>query len=281
MATNYKIRLRRFNGLDYDTLNLSSENIIRNNGNTVEQEFNNIIPSSNGILKNNNGIFNIATLGTDYTAVDDSLTSSATKTYSITKQRNTFSTFDMLGIVITGNSTPVGASIGQYVIVKNSTISGITDGLYTAAQAIPANTAIGATYLTAVSGGGLNSVRSLRKLLWTNPAPNAEFASQTVNLSESASNFDKIEVVFFVNNSVNTPLTEIVQFEPGYRMHAFYWGSAVPAQGIPHAAYFAIRQIIDPVTGTTVLFGNVFHTPNIGTPSQAMLVPWKIYGIKY
>ena len=70
-------------------------------------------------------------------------------------------TADMLGIVITGNSTPVGASAGQYVIVKNSTISGITDGLYTAAQAIPANTAIDSTYLTAVSGGGLNSIASI------------------------------------------------------------------------------------------------------------------------
>lgn len=67
-------------------------------------------------------------------------------------------TADMIGIVITGNSTPVGASVGQYVIVKNSTISGITDGLYTAKFAIPANTAIDSTYLTAVSGGGLNDL---------------------------------------------------------------------------------------------------------------------------
>lgn len=159
MATSYKIRLKRFNGLDYDTLNLSSENIIRNNGNTVEQEFNNIIPSSNGMLKNDNGIFNVATLGTDYTAVDDSLTSSTTKTYSINKQKDTFVPFDMLGIVIDGNSTPLGASAGQYVIVKNSTISGITDGLYTAAQTIPANTAINSTYLSGpISSGGLNSI---------------------------------------------------------------------------------------------------------------------------
>ena len=57
-------------------------------------------------------------------------------------------TADMLGIVIKGNSTPIGASAGYYVIVKNSTISGITDGLYKAAQTIPANTAIDSTYLT-------------------------------------------------------------------------------------------------------------------------------------
>ena len=65
---------------------------------------------------------------------------------------------DMLGIVIDGNSTPVGAAVGQYVIVKDSTISGVTDGLYTAELAIPANTAIDATYLTEVSNGGFNSL---------------------------------------------------------------------------------------------------------------------------
>lgn len=67
---------------------------------------------------------------------------------------------DMLGIIIDGNSTSVDASIGQYVIVKNSTISDITDGLYTAAQAIPANTAISSEYLTAVNNGGFNSLGS-------------------------------------------------------------------------------------------------------------------------
>jgi hypothetical protein len=68
-------------------------------------------------------------------------------------------TADMLGSVIEGNSTPVGASAGQYVIVKNSTISGVTDGLYTAAQEIPANTAIDATYLSnKIDMGGLNAL---------------------------------------------------------------------------------------------------------------------------
>lgn len=71
-------------------------------------------------------------------------------------------TADMLGIVIKGNSTTIGAdTIGQYVIVKNSTISDRPDGLYTAAKVIPANTAIDATYLSEpISGGGLNSLKN-------------------------------------------------------------------------------------------------------------------------
>ena len=66
-----------------------------------------------------------------------------------------------IAIIIEGNQTTHtgGVAVGEYVIVCNSTISGITDGMYKATQAIPANTAIDSTYLTAVDGGGLNAVR--------------------------------------------------------------------------------------------------------------------------
>lgn len=67
-----------------------------------------------------------------------------------------------IAIIIEGNQTTHtgGVAVGQYVIVRNSTISGITDGLYKVVQAIPANTAITSAYLTAVDGGGLNAVNS-------------------------------------------------------------------------------------------------------------------------
>ena len=93
-------------------------------------------------------------------------------------------TADMLGIVIKGNSTPVGAAIGQYVIVKNSTISGITDGLYTAAQAIPANTAIDSTYLSSVDNGGFNSVKSF----FLDP-PIAKYKDIVINVSLPANGY--------------------------------------------------------------------------------------------
>lgn len=38
MATNYKIKLKRFNGTDYDTLNLLASDIIMNDNNTVQFE---------------------------------------------------------------------------------------------------------------------------------------------------------------------------------------------------------------------------------------------------
>ena len=38
MAQNYKIRLKRWNGIDFDTLNFSSENVLMNSGENVENE---------------------------------------------------------------------------------------------------------------------------------------------------------------------------------------------------------------------------------------------------
>lgn len=65
---------------------------------------------------------------------------------------------DDLGVVVDGNKAALGADVGQFVIVKNSIITGAADGIYMAAKAIPANAAIDATYLTAVSKGGLNAI---------------------------------------------------------------------------------------------------------------------------
>ena len=42
-----------------------------------------------------------------------------------------------VGVVITGARPSIAVTAGQYVIVRNSTISGITDGLYTAHYTVP------------------------------------------------------------------------------------------------------------------------------------------------
>lgn len=65
-----------------------------------------------------------------------------------------------MAFIINGNKSMTSIPLAQYAIVKNSTIANITDGLYIAAKAIPANTAIDNTYLTAVTSGGFNSIRN-------------------------------------------------------------------------------------------------------------------------
>ena len=60
-----------------------------------------------------------------------------------------------LAVVIDGNKTAIGAAEGDYVLLKNSTISGKDDGAYTATKAIPANTVIDATYLSSIIDKGI------------------------------------------------------------------------------------------------------------------------------
>ena len=67
-----------------------------------------------------------------------------------------------MGFIINGNKTTAssGIAIGQYVFLRNSTITGCDDGLYTALKTIPYNTVIDSTYLSAVTEGGLNSLNN-------------------------------------------------------------------------------------------------------------------------
>lgn len=109
----------------------------------------------------------IATLGSDDIANDSTVTG-ASVTDALDEVKNTLDQLETetetvengLAIIVEGDSCVSGASQGQYVYLKDSTITGYADGLYTAAQAIPANTVIDGTYLTAVTGGGLNSLNN-------------------------------------------------------------------------------------------------------------------------
>ena len=102
-----------------------------------------------------------------------------------------------IAIIINGNQTTHtgGVAVGQYVIVRNSTISGITDGLYKATQAIPANTAITSAYLASVDGGGLNDVKDQITAI--------DVTSQVTFLNTSSvSNFNNITKFYKAGNVV-------------------------------------------------------------------------------
>ena len=63
--------------------------------------------------------------------------------------------------IINGKQCAVGAAEGEYVLLRNSTITGKTDGAYKAAKAIPANTNIDSTYLgSPITGGISNDINS-------------------------------------------------------------------------------------------------------------------------
>lgn len=101
-----------------------------------------------------------------------------------------------MGFILNGNKTAAssGIAIGQYVFLRNSTISGCTDGLYTAAKAIPYDTVIDSTYLTAVSGGGLNALNASLKI--------SEIINTTLAIS---SNTYETKTVSFTKNYTSPP----------------------------------------------------------------------------
>lgn len=109
-----------------------------------------------------------------------------------------------LGIVCDGNMCAIAASAGQYVILKNSSISGLEDGLYTASKAIPANTAIDSTYLAAVSKGGLNALNSNLDLMMVRVNNTNEL--NTI-LSERIANMIHRPFLIWMNGSVISGVT--------------------------------------------------------------------------
>ena len=75
-----------------------------------------------------------------------------------TLKGNLGSTRNGVAVTVEGNKASVNVTSGQYVIVQNSTISGITDGAYKATANVTAGTAFTSGNLTAVSGGVANSL---------------------------------------------------------------------------------------------------------------------------
>ena len=139
--------------------------VITNRFGTLETSIAAKLPLAGGtmngnIVMANKKITNLGTPTANGDAVNKSYVDSNYRT--ATAQDAIDSTQDAaIGVVITGKRPSIAVTAGQYVIVRNSTISGITDGLYTAKTALSPSTDVSAANLTAVSGGGLNSLSAL------------------------------------------------------------------------------------------------------------------------
>lgn len=128
-----------------------------------------------------------------------------------------------IGIVITGKRPSIAVTAGQYVIVRNSTINGITDGLYTANTALSPSTDVTAANLSAVNIGGLNSLQSqIEDSGWKNLTLTSDF---TLYNSSSQARYRKIGKVVEVQGtlkptsaieSTNAQIT-IATLPSGYR----------------------------------------------------------------
>ena len=130
---------------------------------------------------------------------------------------------------VSGNKTTYasGVAIGQYVIVDGSTITGITDGLYKAAKAIPYNTVIDSTYLTAASGGGLNELKAALTNV-ENSIPilfDNNFYESQLSFSD-ANKAVAMEGCYQSLIKTGKKITTFLRFNGGYYVPVIYIGSA-------------------------------------------------------
>lgn len=77
--TNYKIKLRRYNGTDYDTLQITAEDVIDNNGNDIQTTIENM---SENIIELQNDYESGTNNGWTYVKIGNIIT--ATKTVNLT-----------------------------------------------------------------------------------------------------------------------------------------------------------------------------------------------------
>lgn len=143
---------------------------------------------------------------------------------------------DELAIVINGNTTSLGAAKRQYVILRNSTISGKADGLYTAAKAIPANTAIDETYLTGpIANGGLNAVMSNFTVTTSNLTPNTNIVQTNYGMSVIKSGSFKIINLICALKTISstTTFSTLCTIPSGYLPATKYEITAIMASKTP------------------------------------------------
>lgn len=107
------------------------------------------IPSSSGVVSLN-GMTGVVTLTGSDLYIDNS--------HNITIPAVVDQLQKDLAILISGNTAAVNVTAGQYVLVHGSTITGVSDGLYTAVNNVSSGTPFTAADLAAVSAGGLNDL---------------------------------------------------------------------------------------------------------------------------
>lgn len=112
-----------------------------------------------------------------------------------------------IGIVCDGNKCAVSATQGQFIIVKNSTIYDRPDGLYTAAQAIPANTVLDYSYLSVTSGGGLNILKnSINQKQSATVTPNTGYITPANNKASLQKQGHVVVLTGYILPTVQTPV---------------------------------------------------------------------------
>ena len=122
---------------------------------------------------------------------------------------------------------------------------------------------------TVVNAGITQTNNLTGKVLWTNSSPTADFASQTINLSESLDNYDTYEILFLQSTSVSRMMTT-GKIKVG--------NGTVLGLTIAFPKY---RATATTVSGSSITFddGKTINSIGTGTTENSSLIP--MYVIAY
>ena len=129
------------------------------------------IPSSSGVVSFN-GQTGVVTA--DASTLEMSSSDSTSIDDTITNIEND------IAILINVSTAAVNVAAGQYVLVQNSGMTGVQDGLYKSNTAVPAGTPFTAAYLDAVSNGGLNALDNRISTLCGYPVVTQTFSHRVI-----------------------------------------------------------------------------------------------------
>ena len=130
------------------------------------------IPSASGVVSVN-GMNGVVTLTGSDLYIDNS--------HNITIPAALDQLQKDLAILVSGNTAAVNVTAGQYVVVHGSTITGVSDGLYTAVNNVSSGTPFTAADLAAVSAGGFNDLHNQINTLNSKFAPKSTTVSGTTD----------------------------------------------------------------------------------------------------
>ncbi len=116
-------------------------------------------------------------------------------------------------------------------------------------------------------------------VLWTNPNPNADYASATVTLSQSIQNFDFVKIYYKGIKTSVTELSFMFSIETWNRATrtAYAPWLSINCRNSSGSASF-VRGII-PESDTRVLFDTAHNTTD-GSTANTIVIPLRICGLK-
>lgn len=168
-----------------------------------------------------------------------------------------------------GDLTDLDTTAKADIVVSVNEVNTLSNlGLNTANTAnskADANTTSIATNTTAINNLEDEVEKLKRVTLWTNPAPTTSFNAQTVNLSDSLSNYDFYEILYEQTTlSTRTMTTGKIPVGSGTILH---W--------VTTSTYF--RPTTETVSGSTLTFEDAHEG---ATVNNITTIPVKIIGYK-